>query len=85
VFGFAGPPTTADEGARGEGPDWDAALLSAGAALQNLVLAFHAQGLASRWIPPAAFRPDAVREALGVSQRRILTGAIAAGPAPRQP
>jgi coenzyme F420-0:L-glutamate ligase/coenzyme F420-1:gamma-L-glutamate ligase len=85
VFGFAGPPTKAEGGARREGPDWDAALLSAGAALQNLVLAFHAQGLASRWIPPAAFRPDAVRDALGVSERRILTGAIAAGPAPRPP
>jgi coenzyme F420-0:L-glutamate ligase/coenzyme F420-1:gamma-L-glutamate ligase len=85
VVGFAGPPSTADEGAQRDGPDWDAALLSAGAALQNLVLAFHVQGLSSRWIPPAAFRPGAVRDALAVSERRILIGAIAAGPAPRPP
>jgi coenzyme F420-0:L-glutamate ligase / coenzyme F420-1:gamma-L-glutamate ligase len=82
VVGFAGPPVTADEGSRRGGPEWDAALLAAGAALQNLVLAFHAQGLAARWIRPAAFAADAVRDALGVSERRILIGAVAAGPAP---
>ena len=80
VVGFAGPPLIAEDRARGDGPARERALLSAGAALQNLVLAFHAQGLGSRWIPPAAFPPGAVNEILGVSERRVLVGAIAAGP-----
>jgi coenzyme F420-0:L-glutamate ligase/coenzyme F420-1:gamma-L-glutamate ligase len=76
VVGFAGPPTT-DE--RNSEPGWNAALFSGGAALQKVALAFHALGLASGWIPPFRFRPSEVREALGVADRRVLMGAVAAG------
>jgi coenzyme F420-0:L-glutamate ligase/coenzyme F420-1:gamma-L-glutamate ligase len=50
MVGFAGPLSMADDGSCGGRSDWDVALLSAGAAMQNTVLALHAQGLASRWI-----------------------------------
>jgi nitroreductase len=60
----------------------DAGLLSGGAALQNLVLSFHALGLASRWIAPTRFHQGEVRRALRVTGRPILMGAIAAGRTP---
>jgi coenzyme F420-0:L-glutamate ligase/coenzyme F420-1:gamma-L-glutamate ligase len=82
VVGFAGPPTSSADGGRGwNEPAWDeAALLFAGAALQKVLLAFHALGLGSCWIPPNRFRTSEVREALGLAAGRGFVGAIAAGP-----
>lgn len=59
--------------------DRDALLISGGAALQNLMLAFRALGLASGWIPPTQLRPDEVRRALGVAGTVVVLGAVTAG------
>lgn len=79
VAGFSGPAF----GPRGEdGPEEserDALLLSAGAALQSLMLALRSMGLVSRWIPPTRFRPVEAKRALGVGHQGVLLGAVAAG------
>jgi len=79
VAGFSGPAF----GPRGEDgteeSERDALLLSAGAALQSLMLALRAMGLVSRWIPPTRFRPDQAKRALGVGHQGVLLGAVAAG------
>jgi coenzyme F420-0:L-glutamate ligase/coenzyme F420-1:gamma-L-glutamate ligase len=79
VAGFAGPPGSSTRAHQGGDPGWNEVLVSAGAAMQNVVLAFHALGLASSWIPPTRFTPNEARSALGVASRRVLLGAIAAG------
>jgi dehydro coenzyme F420 reductase / coenzyme F420-0:L-glutamate ligase / coenzyme F420-1:gamma-L-glutamate ligase len=79
VVGFAGPPNPPGDSPRWTEPRWDWAVLSAGAALQNVILAFHALGIASCWISPARFRPNEVQGVLGLAARRVLTGALAAG------
>jgi nitroreductase len=53
-------------------------LVASGMAVENLVLAFHAQGLASRWVP-AASREDAIRAALGIAEGWHPTGIVAVG------
>ncbi len=57
-------------------------LLSAGAAIQNLLLAFHAQAVASCWISATLFCQEETREALGVDEEWFALGTIAAGPMP---
>jgi coenzyme F420-0:L-glutamate ligase/coenzyme F420-1:gamma-L-glutamate ligase len=57
-------------------------LLSSGAAIENLLLAFHAQGYASCWAPTTLFCQDETREALGVASEWYSLGAVAAGPMP---
>jgi coenzyme F420-0:L-glutamate ligase/coenzyme F420-1:gamma-L-glutamate ligase len=55
-------------------------LLSSGAAIENLLLAFHAQGYASCWAPTTLFCQEETREALGVASEWNALGAVAAGP-----
>jgi coenzyme F420-0:L-glutamate ligase / coenzyme F420-1:gamma-L-glutamate ligase len=57
-------------------------LLSSGAAIENLLLAFHAQGYASCWAPTTLFCQEETREALGVASEWYALGAVAAGPMP---
>jgi coenzyme F420-0:L-glutamate ligase/coenzyme F420-1:gamma-L-glutamate ligase len=57
-------------------------LLSGGAAIQNLLLAFHAQGYGSCWISSSLFCKDETREALGLAEEWIPLGTVAAGPLP---
>jgi coenzyme F420-0:L-glutamate ligase/coenzyme F420-1:gamma-L-glutamate ligase len=57
-------------------------LLSGGAAIQNLLLALHAQGLASCWVSSTLFCKEETREALGLPDEWIPIGSVAAGPAP---
>ena len=57
-------------------------LLSGGAAIQNLLLALHAQGIASCWVSSTLFCKDETREALGLDDEWIPLGSVAAGPMP---
>jgi coenzyme F420-0:L-glutamate ligase/coenzyme F420-1:gamma-L-glutamate ligase len=57
-------------------------LLSAGAAIQNLLLALHAQGCASCWTASTLFCQPQTREAVGMPDGWFALGAIAAGPMP---
>ncbi|MEX2225969.1 MAG: nitroreductase family protein [Dehalococcoidia bacterium] len=70
--------------------EWAMAQQSIGAAMQNMMLAAHATGLASYWISAPLFAPEACREALDlpedyVAQAFIVLGypAEAAAPKPR--
>jgi coenzyme F420-0:L-glutamate ligase/coenzyme F420-1:gamma-L-glutamate ligase len=58
-------------------------LLSGGAAIQNLMLALHAQGLASCWVSSTLFCKEDTREALGMDDEWIPLGSVAVGP-PRE-
>jgi coenzyme F420-0:L-glutamate ligase/coenzyme F420-1:gamma-L-glutamate ligase len=58
-------------------------LLSSGAAIENLLLAFHAQGYASCWAPTTLFCQEETRESLGVAPDWFALGTVAAGPMPR--
>jgi dehydro coenzyme F420 reductase / coenzyme F420-0:L-glutamate ligase / coenzyme F420-1:gamma-L-glutamate ligase len=79
VVGFAGVERRLEKGLPAEDSAWDAALVSGGAALQNVALAFHAFGLACCWVPPTRFRQERARRTLGVADRLALLGAVAAG------
>jgi coenzyme F420-0:L-glutamate ligase/coenzyme F420-1:gamma-L-glutamate ligase len=57
-------------------------LLSGGAAIQSLMLALHAQGLASCWVSSTLFCKEETREALGVDDEWIPLGSVAVGPRP---
>jgi coenzyme F420-0:L-glutamate ligase/coenzyme F420-1:gamma-L-glutamate ligase len=59
-------------------------LLSGGAAIQNLMLALHAQGLASCWVSSTLFCKEETREALGLEAEWIPLGTVAAGPPPAE-
>ena len=59
-------------------------LLSGGAAIQNLLLALHAQGIASCWVSSTLFCKEETREALGLDDDWIPLGSVAAGPMPEQ-
>jgi coenzyme F420-0:L-glutamate ligase/coenzyme F420-1:gamma-L-glutamate ligase len=57
-------------------------LLSGGAAIQNLLLALHAQGIASCWVSSTLFCKEETREALGLDGEWFPLGSVAAGPMP---
>jgi coenzyme F420-0:L-glutamate ligase/coenzyme F420-1:gamma-L-glutamate ligase len=57
-------------------------LLSGGAAIQNLLLALHAQGVASCWVSSTLFCKDETRAALGLGDEWIPLGIVAAGRMP---
>ena len=57
-------------------------LLSGGAAIQNLLLAVHAQGFASCWISSTLFCQEETRAALGVDDEWFALGTVAIGRAP---
>jgi coenzyme F420-0:L-glutamate ligase/coenzyme F420-1:gamma-L-glutamate ligase len=57
-------------------------LLSGGAAIQNLMLALHAQGLASCWVSSTLFCKEETREALELGDEWIPLGSVAVGPPP---
>jgi coenzyme F420-0:L-glutamate ligase / coenzyme F420-1:gamma-L-glutamate ligase len=61
-------------------------LLSGGAAIQNLMLGLHAQGLASCWVSSTLFCKEETREALALPDEWIPLGSIAIGrPLPGSP
>ena len=83
------PCARLNTGDRGAHPDQrDSLLLTGGAAIQNLLLALHALGLASSWAPSTLCSED-TRQALGLGDEWMPLGAVAAGkppegePAPR--
>ena len=57
-------------------------LLSAGAAIQNLLLALHAQGLACAWVSSTLFCQEETRAALGVDEKWFALGTVAVGRMP---
>jgi coenzyme F420-0:L-glutamate ligase/coenzyme F420-1:gamma-L-glutamate ligase len=57
-------------------------LLSGGAAIQSLLLALHAQGLASCWVSSTLFCKEETREALGLGEEWIPLGSVAVGARP---
>ncbi len=59
-------------------------LLSAGAAIQNLLLAIHAQGYASCWISSTLFCQEETRAVLGMDDAWYALGTVAVGPAPAE-
>jgi coenzyme F420-0:L-glutamate ligase/coenzyme F420-1:gamma-L-glutamate ligase len=68
--------------------EWAMAQQSAGAGMQNLMLAAHALGLASYWISAPLFAPEAAAEALSlpedyVAQAFVVVGYSAAGASPK--
>jgi dehydro coenzyme F420 reductase / coenzyme F420-0:L-glutamate ligase / coenzyme F420-1:gamma-L-glutamate ligase len=60
----------------------DMFLLSAGAAVQNLLLALHAQGYGSAWLASTLFCQEETRAVLGVSREWAALGTVAVGPMP---
>ncbi|MGZ8579567.1 MAG: coenzyme F420-0:L-glutamate ligase [Actinomycetota bacterium] len=57
-------------------------LLSGGAAIQNLLLALHAQGLGSCWISSTLFCQEETRAVLGMAEDWHALGTVACGPMP---
>jgi coenzyme F420-0:L-glutamate ligase/coenzyme F420-1:gamma-L-glutamate ligase len=57
-------------------------LLSGGAAIENMLLALHAQGLASCWISSTLFCQQETREVLSMSHEWFALGIVATGPPP---
>jgi coenzyme F420-0:L-glutamate ligase/coenzyme F420-1:gamma-L-glutamate ligase len=72
-------PYADDERARAEREMF---LLSGGAAIQNLLLALHAQGVASCWISSTLFCQEETRSALAMGEGWHALGTVAAGPMP---
>jgi coenzyme F420-0:L-glutamate ligase/coenzyme F420-1:gamma-L-glutamate ligase len=66
-------------------PEQELVLLSAGAAIENLMLAIHAQGYGSSWVPGAMFRQRETRDALQMDARWFALGTVAVGRMPTQP
>jgi coenzyme F420-0:L-glutamate ligase / coenzyme F420-1:gamma-L-glutamate ligase len=58
-------------------------LLSGGAAIQNLLLALHAQGIASCWVSSTLFCKEETRMVFGLDDEWIPLGSVAAGPMPQ--
>ncbi len=57
-------------------------LLSGGAAIQNLLLALHAQGYASAWVSSTLFCQEETRAALGLDDEWFALGSVAVGRMP---
>jgi coenzyme F420-0:L-glutamate ligase / coenzyme F420-1:gamma-L-glutamate ligase len=69
-----------------EGRDRDDLLMTAGAAVDRLSLALHAQGLASRWVNGPGFSREGTGAALGLGELWTPLGALAIGfPAGERP
>ncbi|MDP9296124.1 MAG: coenzyme F420-0:L-glutamate ligase [Actinomycetota bacterium] len=60
----------------------DMFILSGGAAIQSLLLALHAQGLASSWISSTLFCAEESRAALDLDEEWLPLGSVAVGPPP---
>ena len=60
----------------------DGRVAAGGAAVQNLLLALSAQGVASSWLPPDRFDPRALGNALGLPDGVPLGAVIAGWPRP---
>jgi coenzyme F420-0:L-glutamate ligase/coenzyme F420-1:gamma-L-glutamate ligase len=73
------PQTHSEPGRERAVAERDVALLSAGAAIQTLLLALSAQGLASSWIGSSTISREA-RAALGVGDEWLALGTVACGP-----
>jgi coenzyme F420-0:L-glutamate ligase/coenzyme F420-1:gamma-L-glutamate ligase len=69
-------PSALDEAAR------DARIAAAGAAIQNLLLALSAQGVASSWLLPDRFDPRAIVDALGFPDGEPMGAVVAGWPRP---
>lgn len=54
-------------------------LLAGGAAIENLLLAFHAQGFGSAWISSTLFCQEETRAALGIEDGWMALGMVAVG------
>jgi coenzyme F420-0:L-glutamate ligase/coenzyme F420-1:gamma-L-glutamate ligase len=64
----------------------DMFLLSTGAAVQNLMLALHAQGYASAWVSSSLFCQPEAAAAVGLGPEWLAMGSVAAGPSlPTEP
>jgi coenzyme F420-0:L-glutamate ligase/coenzyme F420-1:gamma-L-glutamate ligase len=59
-------------------------LLATGAAVQNFMLALHAQGFGSCWVSSTLFCKEETQTALGVGPEWLPMGAVAAGPLPSE-
>jgi coenzyme F420-0:L-glutamate ligase/coenzyme F420-1:gamma-L-glutamate ligase len=57
-------------------------LLSGGAAIQNLLLGFHARGVASCWVSSTLFCQEETRAVLGAPEGWTPLGTVACGPMP---
>jgi coenzyme F420-0:L-glutamate ligase / coenzyme F420-1:gamma-L-glutamate ligase len=66
-------------GSMHSGPDRDNLLLTAGGAVDRLILALHAQGFASVWIPGDVFSEEGLRGAVGLPEEWTPLGALAVG------
>jgi coenzyme F420-0:L-glutamate ligase/coenzyme F420-1:gamma-L-glutamate ligase len=60
----------------------DMFLLATGAAVQNFMLAVHAQGYGSCWISSSLFCKEEAAEALGLGPEWLAMGSVACGPLP---
>lgn len=61
----------------------DMFVLATGAAVQNFMLALHAQGFASAWVSSSLFCSDVTTAAVGLSADWMAMGTIAVGPPPK--
>jgi coenzyme F420-0:L-glutamate ligase/coenzyme F420-1:gamma-L-glutamate ligase len=68
---------------RREQAERDMFLLATGAAVQNFMLALHAQGYASCWISSSLFCKEEAAEALGLGPEWLAMGSVACGPVPQ--
>jgi coenzyme F420-0:L-glutamate ligase/coenzyme F420-1:gamma-L-glutamate ligase len=59
-------------------------ILSGGAAIQNLMLALHAQGLASCWVSSTLFCKQETNDALALDDEWVPLGSVAIGPPPAE-
>lgn len=57
-------------------------VLATGAAVQNFMLALHAQGFGSCWVSSTLFCKEETQTALGLDPEWLPMGAVAAGPLP---
>jgi len=78
---FAGSHPYAD--AERAGAEREMFLLSGGAAIQNLLLALHARGIASCWISSTLFCQQETRAVLGLGDEWYALGTVACGPMPK--
>jgi coenzyme F420-0:L-glutamate ligase/coenzyme F420-1:gamma-L-glutamate ligase len=63
----------------------DMFVLATGAAVQNFMLALHAQGFASAWLSSSLFCKPEAAAAVGLGPEWLAMGAVAAGRAAEEP